>query len=167
MDAIKGKAKKGNLIIKTWERCKSIGSGGRKSSPGRDRALKLKSRSWPRIDTMPEKSEKLGKKGRVAPEGCFSVYVGPQKQRFVVKTEYANHPLFKMLLEEAESEFGYHSQGPLLLPCDVDVFYKVLMEMDDAGSTRQIHHRGCSGFAKRHGSYHLLSPSHMVAVNPF
>ncbi|KAH7516766.1 auxin-responsive protein SAUR40 [Ziziphus jujuba] len=168
MNWIKEKPKKGNLIIKTWERCKSIGRGGRKSSPGKARALKLKSRSWPRIDcTMPrEVEEKREKKGRVAPDGCFSVYVGPQKQRFVVKTEYANHPLFKMLLEEAESEFGYDSQGPLVLPCNVEIFCKVLMEMDDAGDTDKIH-RGCGGFAKRHGSYHLLSPSHMVAINQF
>jgi hypothetical protein len=43
----------------------------------------------------------------VAPEGCFPVYVGPKKQKFVIKIEYANHSLFQMLLEEAESEYGY------------------------------------------------------------
>ncbi|KAF3432352.1 hypothetical protein FNV43_RR27092 [Rhamnella rubrinervis] len=170
MDGIKERAKKGNLIIKTWERCKSIGRGSRKSSSptGKTPAPTImKSRSWPSIGTTTEVKEKREKKGRVAPEGCFSVYVGPQKQRFVVKTEYANHPLFKMLLEEAESEFGYHSQGPLVLPCNVDIFYKVLMEMDvDADGAADKIHQGC-GFVKRHGSYHLLSPSPMVANNQF
>lgn len=69
---------------------------------------------------------------KVAPTGCFSVYVGPEKQRFVIKTKYANHPLFKMLLEDAEMEYGFRNEGPLLLPCEVDLFCKVLAEiMDD------------------------------------
>ncbi|KAI3452561.1 hypothetical protein Pfo_009225 [Paulownia fortunei] len=93
----------------------------------------MKSKSWPRglnVDA-PNQEKKNGKKwSRVAPEGCFSIYVGPQKQRFLIKTEYVNHPLFKMLLEEAESEYGYSSEGPLALPCEVDHFIKVLMEMD-------------------------------------
>ena len=30
------------------------------------------------------------------PEGCFSVYVGPERERFVVHTECVNHQLFQM-----------------------------------------------------------------------
>ncbi|KAL5582666.1 hypothetical protein UlMin_015108 [Ulmus minor] len=63
----------------------------------------------------------------------------PKKKRFVIKTEYANHPLFKKLLEEAESEFGHNSQGPLSLPCNVDIFNKVLTELD--GNNDEISHR--------------------------
>lgn len=167
--------KKGNLINKTWQRCKSIGRGLRSTSPaGRSigHGMTKKSKSWPRMINAAatheeEKRERESKKGRVAPEGCFSVYVGPQRQRFVVKTQYLNHPLFKMLLEEAESEFGYDTQGPLMLPCNVDIFYRVLMEMDnDDGGADKIHPGYC-GFAKRPGSYHLLSPSRMVAINQF
>lgn len=62
-------------------------------------------------------------------DGYFSIYVGSQKERFVIKTEYVNHPLFKILLEEAESEYGFTSDGPLLLPCEADHFIKVLMEI--------------------------------------
>jgi SAUR family protein len=154
MDVItKEKGKKG-LIIKTWERCKSIGSG-RKRGSGTVGGLTLKSKSWPSL----VEEEKRTRKRRVAPEGCFSVYVGPEKQKFVIKTEYANHPLFQMLLEEAESEYGYDNQGPLVLPCNVDIFSKVLVEMEDC---RQIHH-GCG--LKRHGPYHLPSPSRMLATN--
>ncbi|KAL5552667.1 hypothetical protein UlMin_040068 [Ulmus minor] len=153
------KTKKG-LINKTWERCKSIGRGIKTNhSPetGAARAMKTKSKSWPRIKAPPQHK-------CVGPEkGCFSVYVGPEKQRFVVKTEYANHPLFKMLLEEAESEFGYDAQGPLVLPCNVDIFYKVLTEMEDDGAADDVKiYPGC-GFAKRYGSYQLLSPSRMLA----
>lgn len=57
-------------------------------------------------------------KARTVPEGYFSVYVGPDRQRFVVKTTRINHPLFKVLLEEAEKEYGYNCDGPLVLPCD-------------------------------------------------
>jgi SAUR family protein len=62
-----------------------------------------------------------------------------------------------MLLEEAESEYGYSSEGPLTLPCNVDIFYRVLMAVEDTNIDDKIH-LGC-GFAKNYGSYHLLSPS--------
>ncbi|KAM3315993.1 hypothetical protein ACQJBY_034238 [Aegilops geniculata] len=62
--------------------------------------------------------------------GCFSVYVGPERERFVVRTDCANHPLFRRLLDDAEREYGYASQGPLALPCDVDAFLDVLWQMD-------------------------------------
>ncbi|GFS33965.1 hypothetical protein Acr_00g0031490 [Actinidia rufa] len=147
MDGMNRKAAKKGLITKTWEQCASMGGGGRK--------LMMKSKSWPRSG---------GERRRVAPDGCFSVYVGPQKQRFVIKTEYANHPLFKMLLEEAELEYGYNSAGPLVLPCKVDFFCEVLMEMEYSDEIRQ----GCSGFAKSHPSYRLLSPSRtLLAINKF
>lgn len=174
LEAMKVKGKKG-LITKTWERCKSIGrkssitSTGTASSSPAVPALTKKSKSCPHIvlSMTDDDDDRRRHRRQVAPEGCFSVYVGPEKQRFVVKTEYANHPLFKLLLEEAESEFGYHSKGPLVLPCDVQVFYKVLLEMEDCGGDGVDKvPRGC-GFAKRHGSYHLLSPSRMVAINQF
>ncbi|KAA8517303.1 hypothetical protein F0562_017596 [Nyssa sinensis] len=137
MDLVNGKRKKG-LIIKTWERCTSLGGGGgKKNSSGIPRALMMKTKSWPRMissSTAPPEEENRARKRRVAPEGCFSVYVGAQKQRFVIKTEYANHPLFKMLLEEAELEYGYNSEGPLALPCDVDFFYKVNKQEYDFSS---------------------------------
>ncbi|KAE8736368.1 putative Atrazine chlorohydrolase [Hibiscus syriacus] len=153
-----GKGKKSNLIIKTWERCKSMGRGRTNGGvPGL-----YKSKSWPSIDVSLEAEEKRRtRKSRVAPEGCFTVYVGPQKQRFVIKTEYANHPLFKILLEEAESEYGFNSEGPLVLPCNVDLFCKVLSAMDDGDNTVR---QGCR-FAKRYGSYQLLSPPRMMAIN--
>ncbi|KAE8803967.1 hypothetical protein D1007_20126 [Hordeum vulgare] len=37
----------------------------------------------------------------VAP-GCFSVYVGPERERFVVCADCTNHPLFRCLLDDAE-----------------------------------------------------------------
>ncbi|KAJ8554145.1 hypothetical protein K7X08_024823 [Anisodus acutangulus] len=122
-------------------------------------AILSKSKSW------------HGRSSTIAPEGCFWVYVGPEKERFVIKTKYASHPLFKMLLEDAEKEYGYsYSQGPILLPCDVDLFYKVLAEM---GSNKETGDSVCgscsplfspgwrlgnSQMAKGYGSFRILTP---------
>ncbi|OIV89970.1 hypothetical protein TanjilG_10252 [Lupinus angustifolius] len=169
---MKGAKEKKSLITKTWERCKSIG-GGQKSNIGDNHHSLMtttttwRSRSCPNIDSKlkEEKENSENKKGRVAPEGCFSVYVGPQMQRFNIKAEYANHPLFKILLEEAESEYGYNSQGPLALPCKVEIFYKVLAEMYEEGDNEETR-QGCAAFRKRSSrSYQLLSPSTMAAIN--
>lgn len=167
MDSDKAKGKK-NLLLKTWDRCRSLPRERSTSSTGT--FTKSKSR----------------RNDRAAPEGCFSVYVGPEKQRFVIKTKYANHPLFKMLLEDAEEEYGYSSEGPLLLPCDVDLFCEVLAEMD--GREEEIvprcgfAHGSCSPFApgrrvgrngntaKVYGSnygYGLLTPSRLLKMNQF
>ncbi|KAJ9163925.1 hypothetical protein P3X46_023547 [Hevea brasiliensis] len=129
MDIGKGNWKR-NLFLRAWERCRSLGSGNKKSARNIRNSL-TKSKSWHRTKRSSEgDNEKRKKKCHVAPYGCFSVYVGPEKQRFVIKTEFANHPLFKLLLDDAELEYGFNSEGPILLPCDVDLFYKVLAEMD-------------------------------------
>ncbi|WOH05168.1 hypothetical protein DCAR_0624582 [Daucus carota subsp. sativus] len=156
-ECVKGRSnRKTNLITKTWQRCRSF--------PGKER-------SEPKL--------------KVAPQGCFSVYVGAEKQRFVIKTVCANHPLFKMLLEDAEMEYGFISDGPILLPCDVDLFYKVLAEMDDAESANGSHlsrSKSCGfaygsfgsfspnrgkreGVSKGFGSYGLLTPSRLIRMN--
>ncbi|TKY73681.1 Auxin-responsive protein SAUR32 [Spatholobus suberectus] len=112
---------KQNMILKAWERCRFLRPH-----------LKLKA-------TSKSLSENDHEKGQIAPHGCFSVHVGPGRQRFVVKTKYVNHPLFMMLLEEAEQEYGFESDGPIWLPCNVDLFYKVLAEMDGEENNIIIH----------------------------
>ena len=62
----------------------------------------------------------------MAPEGYLAVYVGPGCTRFVIKTESVNHPLFRVLLEEAEKEYDFVCAGPLTLPCDVAVFRRII-----------------------------------------
>ncbi|CAK8579124.1 unnamed protein product [Lathyrus sativus] len=75
---------------------------------------------------------------RDPPNGCICVYVGPERQRFVIKIKILNHPLFKTLLESVENEYGYRNDGPLWLPCHVDLFCGTIVEMgscvDDMGS---------------------------------
>ncbi|KAK9668932.1 hypothetical protein RND81_13G096700 [Saponaria officinalis] len=99
---------------------------------------------------------------RPTPGGCFSVYVGPEKQRFVMKAKYASHPLFMMLLDDAKEQYGYNSEGPIILPCGVDLFCKVLGEMDNECSD-VIHPQCCAGY----GSYSLFSPSRLLKLNHF
>lgn len=74
-----------------------------------------RSRSWPDSD-----------RDDMAPDGYFGVYVGPDRARFVIKTESVNHPLFRMLLEDAEKEYGFDFVGPLTLPCEVSVFRSIM-----------------------------------------
>ncbi|KAK3183189.1 hypothetical protein Dsin_030475 [Dipteronia sinensis] len=180
MDMIKQKWKK-SLFSKTWERCKFLDPSNNKKSSSGGNSL-TRSKTWNCTTKSLEKERPNKNKCQVAPEGCFTVYVGPQKQRFVVRTELANHPLFKMLLEDAELEYGYNTQGPILLPCDVDLFYKVLAEME-TGDDDEIHHHPksysplilCSPARRRsrsvkegyNGAYSLFSPSRLLKLNGF
>ncbi|CAN6374740.1 unnamed protein product [Urochloa humidicola] len=76
-----------------------------------------------------------GAKARVAPAGCFSVYVGAGRERFVLPVERANHPLFRRLLDDAELEYGYAAEGPIALPgCDVGAFLDALWQMEHDGA---------------------------------
>ncbi|XP_068666614.1 auxin-responsive protein SAUR72-like [Aristolochia californica] len=149
----RGKGSKLRKIIRTLSRCRTLTGRSKSSTSSIPFVPMSKSKSWPRRSSESEEQEKPSTKSRVAPEGCFSVYVGPEKERFVIKTEYANHPLFKILLEEAEMEYGFDTQGPLALPCEVDIFHSVLWEMDNEDETR-----GC-GLAKGYSAYRPLTPA--------
>jgi SAUR family protein len=89
-------------------------------------------------------------------EGCFSVYVGTERERFVVRTECVNHPLFQVLLEEAEEEFGYTATGPLELPCDAEAFTRVLEQIKEEKQR-------AAGLARRN-SYGLLGAARPVII---
>ena len=118
MDSSSVKGKKG-LVLKTLERCRSFGSQRRSPSPTSKAG-----------STSPRSAEKH----RVAPEGYFTVYVGPDKERMLIKTELANHPLFRSLLDEAEMEYGFSIDGPLVLPCNRDRFLQVLGKVEQEES---------------------------------
>ncbi|XP_058734097.1 auxin-responsive protein SAUR32-like [Vicia villosa] len=66
------------------------------------------------------------------PHGCVCVYVGDERQRFIIKIKIFNHPLFKQFLEDVENEYGYGKDGPLWLPCNVDMFCKTLVEIQSS-----------------------------------
>ncbi|KAK1437932.1 hypothetical protein QVD17_03732 [Tagetes erecta] len=60
------------------------------------------------------------------PRGCIAVYVGDERLRFVVHTSHLSHPLFRMLLEKTEEEFGFEQKDRLVVPCSVNVFLEVV-----------------------------------------
>ncbi|CAD5334535.1 unnamed protein product [Arabidopsis thaliana] len=174
-----------NPILKTWRKVKSFGHTSSSTTPSF-----TKSKSCHGSFRLEEakSNESKGKPKKESPShGFFTVYVGPTKQRIVVKTKLLNHPLFKNLLEDAETEYGYRRDGPIVLPCEVDFFFKALADMksnpghhdhdddydDDDGFTNSpICGFVCSPYRsygggvtdplamKRNGSYKLLrSPS--------
>ncbi|EER99161.1 hypothetical protein BDA96_02G271500 [Sorghum bicolor] len=102
-----------------------------------------------------------------APEGCFTVCVGAGRQRFMVRTECVNHPLFRALLEEAEEVFGYAAAGPLALPCDADAFVRVLeqIEEEDAAGQAAATTVARCGLVRGHSAYgRLLVPARPLLV---
>ncbi|CAI8614867.1 unnamed protein product [Vicia faba] len=58
--------------------------------------------------------------------GVFALYVGEERQRYVVPIGYLCHPLFKMLLEKAYNEFGFQRRNGLVVPCSVSTFREVV-----------------------------------------
>ncbi|KAI5081494.1 hypothetical protein GOP47_0004677 [Adiantum capillus-veneris] len=60
------------------------------------------------------------------PSGHLAVYVGQERERFVIKTSLLSHPLFKALLRKTEEEVGFHYEGGLTIPCEVSAFERLL-----------------------------------------
>uniref|UniRef100_A0ACD5ZBF6 Uncharacterized protein n=1 Tax=Avena sativa TaxID=4498 RepID=A0ACD5ZBF6_AVESA len=84
------------------------------------------------------------KKGKVK-KGWLAVRVGgdEDQRRFLIPIAYLYHPLFRRLLEAARDAYGYHSSGPLRLPCSVDEFLRLraLLERDTSSSAHSSSHR--------------------------
>ncbi|KAA8518563.1 hypothetical protein F0562_016037 [Nyssa sinensis] len=64
------------------------------------------------------------------PTGFLAIYVGEERERFVVPTGYLSHPLFKMLLEKAYNEFGFEQRSGLVVPCSVSTFQEVVSAVE-------------------------------------
>ena len=60
------------------------------------------------------------------PEGYLVVYVGEERRRFVIKTKYLSHPVFRALLNKSAEEYGYEHKGGLEIACEVDFFEHLL-----------------------------------------
>ena len=102
-----------------------------------------------------------------AAAGYFTLLVGPEKERFGVRARCANHPLFRALLDEAETEYGFAGcDGPLELPCAVDDFMEVMWEMEQADPAASP---GCGRFAAagsrgHHQGYQMMSPARFLVA---
>ncbi|PSS01592.1 Auxin-responsive protein [Actinidia chinensis var. chinensis] len=64
------------------------------------------------------------------PTGFFALYVGEERERFLVPTGYLSHPLFKMLLDKAYNEFGFEQRNGLVVPCSVGAFQEVVSAVE-------------------------------------
>ncbi|KAJ8754731.1 hypothetical protein K2173_012120 [Erythroxylum novogranatense] len=65
------------------------------------------------------------------PTGFFVIYVGYERERFVVPTNFLSHPLFKMLLEKAHDDFDLHQNvNRLVVPCSVSTFQEVVSAVE-------------------------------------
>lgn len=70
------------------------------------------------------------------PKGYLAVYVGPELRRFIMPTSYLSDPLFKVLLEKAEEEFGFDISGGLTIPCEIETF-KYLLQCIEKNHKRE------------------------------
>ncbi|KAE8694680.1 Auxin-responsive protein SAUR32 [Hibiscus syriacus] len=61
------------------------------------------------------------------PNGSLAILVGQgeEQQRFVIPLMHITHPLFMQLLKEAEEEYGFDHEGPIIIPCHVQEFRNV------------------------------------------
>ncbi|CAI9754076.1 unnamed protein product [Fraxinus pennsylvanica] len=65
------------------------------------------------------------------PKGYIAVCTGKELKRFVIPMEYLGHQAFRILLREAEEEFGFQQEGVLKIPCEVELFEKILKLMEE------------------------------------
>ncbi|XP_031742714.1 auxin-induced protein 6B [Cucumis sativus] len=64
------------------------------------------------------------------PTGSFAIYVGEERQRFVVPTSFLSHPLFRMVLDKAYREFGFEQRNALVVPCSVSAFQEIVSAVE-------------------------------------
>nr|DAD41768.1 TPA_asm: hypothetical protein HUJ06_016091 [Nelumbo nucifera] len=72
------------------------------------------------------KFSEIVEKWRKRRKGHFAVYAKEGKRRFVVPLYYLKHPIFRVLLEMAEEEFGSTVRGPLKVPCEEELVDYIL-----------------------------------------
>lgn len=58
--------------------------------------------------------------------GCLAVYVGQERQRFVINAQNLNHAVFRCLLQKSAEEYGFNHNGGLFIACEVVLFEHVL-----------------------------------------
>ncbi|KAK4264661.1 hypothetical protein QN277_025806 [Acacia crassicarpa] len=93
--------------------------------------------------------EEHNKKMKVK-KGWLAVEVGLEEEeddgehggtrRFVIPISYLHHPLFRRLLDKAYEAYGYHSDGPLKLPCSVDDFLHLRWRIEKEPNHHHHHH---------------------------
>ncbi|KAL6524920.1 hypothetical protein OROMI_030513 [Orobanche minor] len=81
------------------------------------------------LNPMKGSSKKISKiLGKWRDRGRFVVYSMDNK-RFLVPLRYLNHPIFRVLLEMTEEEYGLTADGPLQIPCEKELIESILCLM--------------------------------------
>ncbi|KAK9269252.1 hypothetical protein L1049_001022 [Liquidambar formosana] len=95
--------------------------------------LKQVMQRWKNMSLRTRSDADSGSSRRIPP-GFLAVYVGVERKRFVIPTRFLNLPILVDLLNKAEEEFGFQSNGGLVLPCEVGFFRQVLtfLERDES-----------------------------------
>ncbi|KAM7513499.1 hypothetical protein LguiA_003082 [Lonicera macranthoides] len=83
------------------------------------------------------------------PKGYLAVYVGPELRRFIIPTSYLSDPLFKVLLEKVEEEFGFDHSGGLTIPCEIETFKYLLKCMENHERDHHAAGNGSSPLGRR------------------
>ncbi|WOL15945.1 auxin-responsive protein SAUR50 [Canna indica] len=63
---------------------------------------------------------------RDVPKGHMVVYVGDKRKRFIIRITFLEHPLFQVLLDQAQEEYEFQPFSKLCIPCDENVFIAIL-----------------------------------------
>nr|AFK42432.1 unknown [Lotus japonicus]AFK45903.1 unknown [Lotus japonicus] len=82
-------------------------------------------------------------------KGWLAVQVGLEEedqcspQRLEIPIWYLYHSLFNCLLDRAREVYGYHTEGPLKLPCSLDDFLHLRwqIEKESSNSHHNNHHQ--------------------------
>ncbi|KAI3909380.1 hypothetical protein MKW98_007904 [Papaver atlanticum] len=97
------------------------------------------------------------KKMNKVKKGWLAVQVGLEEeggfQRFVIPISYLYHSLFKRLLDKAHEVYGYHTNGPLILPCSICDFLHLKARIDKEVNNQQYYQQNL----RRH--HHLATLS--------
>ena len=80
------------------------------------------------------------------PKGYLAVYVGSELRRFIIPTSYLTHPLFKVLLEKVEEEFGFDHSGGLTIPCEIETFKYLMKCMESHPEAQPDENNTCKFF---------------------
>lgn len=89
----------------------------------------------------------LEKKKKVK-KGWMAVEVGLEEEledgnkatKFVIPISYLYHSLLNQLLEMAHQVYGYHTTGPLRLPCSTDEFLHLRWRIEKEHTSSRYHH---------------------------
>ncbi|KAJ4889511.1 SAUR-like auxin-responsive protein family [Raphanus sativus] len=90
------------------------------------------------------------------PSGHVAVCVGSSCRRFIVRAVYLNHPILSDLLVQAEEEYGFENQGPLVIPCEESAFEEAIRFISRFHSSRSSRFTCPEDLQKCHGGINRM-----------